>query len=174
MSETVGVISAGNSDKIATVEGFAAMDDIVNGGSGSTGPDRRVLSGFVGGRPWQPGQSGNPAGRPIGSRQKIAEAIIRDIAAEWERSGAGVLERMARDEPAKFAQLAAGLVPKDILLSVTQRVPGGLDPDDWGIALSVFAAIKEALPDASSRSPAQVLQFVLDAIRGAGAKQIEG
>ncbi len=59
--------------------------------------------------------SGNPAGRPLGSRHKIADAIIRDIAAEWERSGAEVLERMARDQPAKFAQLAAGLIPKDIL-----------------------------------------------------------
>jgi hypothetical protein len=73
--------------------------------------------------------SGNPAGRPLGSRHKIADAIIRDIAAEWERSGAEVLERMARDEPAKFAQLAAGLIPKDILLSVTQRMPGNLTFD---------------------------------------------
>lgn len=122
---------------------------------------------------WKPGQSGNVNGRPLGSRQKIAEAIIRDIAAEWERSGASVLERMAKDEPAKFAQLAAGLVPKDILLSVTQRIPGGLDPDDWATTLAVLQAIKTALPDANSRSPADVLQFVLEAIRAASGKLIE-
>jgi hypothetical protein len=117
--------------------------------------------------------SGNPQGRPLGSRHRIAEAIIRDIAAEWERSGAEVLERMARDEPAKFAQLAAGLIPKDILLSVTQRTPGNLDPDDWQIALAVFGAIKDALPDANKRQPGEVMQYVLDALRAHDAKLIE-
>ena len=52
-------------------------------------------------------------GRPLSARTRIAEAIIRDIAAEWERSGAEVLERMARDEPSKFATPAAGLIPRE-------------------------------------------------------------
>ena len=38
----------------------------------------------------------------------------------------------------------------------------------------MFEAIKRALPEASQRHPAQVLQFVLDAIRGANGKLIEG
>lgn len=125
------------------------------------------------GRPWPPGQSGNPNGRPIGARQKIAEAIIRDIAVEWERSGAQVLERMARDEPAKFAQLAAGLIPKEALLTVAQRLPGNLEGEDWELMLSVCAAIKDALPGANERSPGEVLNFVLDAIRQADAKTIK-
>jgi hypothetical protein len=62
---------------------------------------------------WLPGAVPNPAGRPLSARTRIAEAIIRDIAAEWERSGAQVLERMARDEPSKFATLAAGLIPRE-------------------------------------------------------------
>ena len=119
---------------------------------------------------WQPGQSGNPSGRPIGSRQKIAEAILREIAAEWERSGARVLELMARDEPAKFAQLAAGLIPREALLTVAQRLPGNLEGEDWELMLSVCAAIKQALPEANQRQPGEVMQFVLDAIRAADAK----
>jgi hypothetical protein len=126
------------------------------------------------GRPWQPGQSGNPSGRPIGARQKIAEAIIADIAAEWERSGAQVLQRMAIEEPSKFAQLAAGLVPREALLTVAQRLPGNLEGEDWELMLSVCAAIKQALPSANQRQPSEVLNFVLDAIRQADAKLIEG
>ena len=30
---------------------------------------------------------------------------------------------------------------------VTTRLPGNLDPDDWQIAMAVFQAVKDALPD---------------------------
>jgi hypothetical protein len=131
------------------------------------------MNQIVRGRPWQPGQSGNPNGRPIGARQKIAERIIDDIRVEWERSGAQVLQRMAVEEPSKFAQLAAGLIPREALLTVAQRLPGGLDGEDWELMLSVCAAIKQALPEANQRQPAEVLQFTLDAIRQADAKLIQ-
>jgi Family of unknown function (DUF5681) len=83
------------------------------------------------GRPWQPGQSGNPAGRPLGSRHKITEAIIQDISGAWQTHGPQVLDRLAVEDPATFAKLAVGLVPKDVLLSINTKLPGGMDPDDW-------------------------------------------
>jgi hypothetical protein len=101
---------------------------------------------------WQPGQSGNPTGRPIGSRAKIAETIIRDITAEWERSGAAVMQRMAIEEPSKSAQLAAGLIPREALLTVAQRLPNNLDADDWQIVMAVMEAVRTALPDAARRA----------------------
>ncbi len=110
---------------------------------------------------------------PIGARQKIAERIIDDIRVEWERSGAQVLQRMAIEEPSKFAQLAAGLIPREALLTVAQKLPGGLDGEDWELMLSVCAAIKQVLPDANQQLPSAVLEFVLTAIRLADAKLIE-
>ncbi|MFZ2080989.1 MAG: hypothetical protein WAV38_30940 [Xanthobacteraceae bacterium] len=38
---------------------------------------------------------------------------------------------MAATEPAKFAQLAAGLIPREALLTVAQRLPGNLEGEDW-------------------------------------------
>jgi hypothetical protein len=55
---------------------------------------------------WKLGQSGNPAGRPIGARQKIAERLLADLADVWEPHGKSVLERLAMTEPGKFAQAA--------------------------------------------------------------------
>jgi hypothetical protein len=62
--------------------------------------------------PWKPGQSGNPKGRPVGSRTKLEEAFVADYCAAWAKHGAEVLEILAVKEPAKFAQVAASILPK--------------------------------------------------------------
>ena len=51
---------------------------------------------------WQPGQSGNIAGRPLGSRNKFSETFMRDLAATWAERGGDILDRVAADEPGKF------------------------------------------------------------------------
>jgi hypothetical protein len=56
---------------------------------------------------WQPGQSGNPAGRQRGSRNKMSENFLRDLHATWERHGALALERCAIDDPSGFVRTVA-------------------------------------------------------------------
>jgi hypothetical protein len=81
---------------------------------------------------WKPGQSGNPAGRPPSSRQKISERLLQDLAAIWEEHGKTVLERLAKDDPGKLATIAYGLLPKDVFARVEdQRTPGNLEPEAW-------------------------------------------
>ena len=72
---------------------------------------------------WKPGQSGNPAGRPIGARAKITEKLLADLADVWEEHGSSVLQRLAVTDPGKLAQIAYGLLPRDVFISVEPADP---------------------------------------------------
>ena len=123
---------------------------------------------------WKPGQSGNQLGRPAGARAKFVDAFVGDVAAAWEKHGSSILEMMITSEPTKFAELASRLVPRDVALKLEQpQNPAGLDPADWRVVMEILKAIKLAVPDAGSRPPGEVLEFVADAIRAHTAKTIE-
>ena len=63
--------------------------------------------------PFIKGQSGNPAGRKPGSRNKFQEDFWRDLAKLWETEGAAALERVLKNDPSTFLRVAAGLLPKE-------------------------------------------------------------
>jgi Family of unknown function (DUF5681) len=69
---------------------------------------------------WGPGQSGNPAGRPKGSRNKLAESFIADLYDDWQQRGKDVIARCAQEKPDVYLKVVAGLLPKDVNLKVTQ------------------------------------------------------
>ena len=121
---------------------------------------------------WQPGQSGNPAGRPLGARNRFSEAFVGDIAAAWEKHGAGVVERVLRNEPARFLEVCGRLIPKDVQVSLSARIPGNLEPDDWQAMLELLGAVRTALPG-DDRKPGEIAQLVTEALRLHGAKMIE-
>jgi hypothetical protein len=129
-------------------------------------PDRLV------GRPFKPGQSGNPYGRPIGARNKLAENFIADTAAAWQKHGPRVLETMALTEPSRFAELCGKLVPREMQLSLTASLPGNLDAGDWSLLLEIVAAVKAAIPDASTRPPQAVLEYCREALAAHSAKPL--
>ena len=68
---------------------------------------------------WRPGQSGNLAGRPKGSRNKLAEDFIADCYKAWQERGAEAIERVIDSDPGTFLKIIAGLLPKDVNLKVS-------------------------------------------------------
>ena len=78
--------------------------------------------------PYKPGQSGNPAGRPLGSRNKLGEAFIRDLFEHWEANGKKALDSALKDSPAQYMRVVASLLPKNITVK-TEDPLGHLSDD---------------------------------------------
>jgi hypothetical protein len=70
--------------------------------------------------PWKPGQSGNPKGRPQGSRNKLSEEFFRDLCKAWEEYGAAALTAAAYTSPVEFIKVVASLMPRDVEVTATQ------------------------------------------------------
>jgi hypothetical protein len=68
--------------------------------------------------PWQPGQSGNPKGRPKGSRNKINEAFLEDFFEAWQAFGRPALMAAAWTDPVAFVKVAASLLPQKVDVTV--------------------------------------------------------
>lgn len=67
---------------------------------------------------FKPGQSGNPKGRPVGSRQRLGEKFINDLAADYDVHGAAAIVTLRTEQPAAYIKIVADLMPKDLNLNV--------------------------------------------------------
>lgn len=75
----------------------------------NTANEQRVV-----GRPFKPGQSGNPAGRPKGARSKLGEAFVDALLNDWHTNGVQAIIDMREERPGDYVKVVASLLPKEI------------------------------------------------------------
>ena len=109
------------------------------------------------------------------ARGRFSERFVADLTTAWEQYGETALAETAKLYPDRFVAICSHLIPKDVSVSLTARLPANLDASDWELLLEVLSAVKQSVPDAGSREPRAVLEHVLEAIRMANATPtIEG
>jgi Family of unknown function (DUF5681) len=65
---------------------------------------------------WQPGQSGNPAGRPKGARSKLGEAFLGALADDFDEHGETVIQKVRGERPHEYLKIVAAVLPKQMQL----------------------------------------------------------
>ena len=70
----------------------------------------------------------------------------------------------AEKQPAVFFATCARLIGPEVKLTIEQSLPGNLSMEDWQTMKEVIAAVRQAIPDASSKPPGAVLEHVLGAL----------
>lgn len=98
---------------------------------------------------WTPGQSGNPNGRPKGSRNKLSEAFVTALFEDFESAtetagvsaGKEAIAKVRTDEPGTYLKVIAALAPKQV--HIKEDVLDAFDDDELSAAMAAIAAIRQ-------------------------------
>ena len=78
---------------------------------------------------WQPGQSGNPAGRLRGSRNKLSEEVICALLRDFRKHGEKAIAKVRRDHPGIYLKVLALLIPRQDRLEHTNTIKTMMDEE---------------------------------------------
>ena len=104
---------------------------------------------------WQPGESGIPAGRLRGSRNKLGEEVICALLRDFREHGQKAIAKVRRTQPAAYLKILALLVPREHKVEHSN-------------------AIKDMTTEQIERSIELIKEMLAQREAGANAKVIEG
>ncbi len=89
---------------------------------------------------FKPGRSGNPKGRPKGSRNKLGEAFIQELYARWQIHGGSIIDRVIEEKPEVMLKVVASLLPKEVAV---MRPEETMSEEEMDAALDVISGLIE-------------------------------
>ena len=90
----------------------------------------------------KPFQKGNP-GRPKGSRNKLGEAFLKELHADFEKHGANAIVEVRENKPDQYLKVIASILPKEIDLG-ENTVSALKESRDASVAAFLRAAADDA------------------------------
>lgn len=94
--------------------------------SGDTETTEAKHSGLV---PFKPGQSGNPAGRPKGSRNKLGEAFLEALHDDFNEHGVEAIKAARAESPIQYVKVIAALLPSEHRITFADQYDGMTDAE---------------------------------------------
>ena len=64
--------------------------------------------------PWQKGQSGNPAGRTKGARNRLNDDFLLALQADFSTNGPAAIVEVREQRPHEYLKIIASILPKQI------------------------------------------------------------
>jgi Family of unknown function (DUF5681) len=90
---------------------------------------------------WQRGESGNPSGRPRGSRNKLTEAVVCALLRDFSKHGEQAIARVRRDQPGVYLKCLCLLLPRQDKLEHANTIKSMTDAE----LESAIAILKEMM-----------------------------
>jgi hypothetical protein len=69
-------------------------------------------------RPFKPGQSGNPKGRPKGARNRLGTQFLEALEADFNKFGAQAIALVREKKPEVYIRVVADLLPKEANINI--------------------------------------------------------
>jgi hypothetical protein len=120
-------------------------------------------------KPWKPGQSGNPLGRPQGARSKFSEAAVANLLEDWTTHGPGVLAKVRTADPSTYLRVAFSIIPKDVQIALETRGP--MDSDEMRKVRRLVEIIDAC--GASGIDPENVFAWIEEDLRARLARPVD-
>ena len=94
----------------------------------TTDNTERKQSGLV---PFRPGVSGNPKGRPKGSRNKLSEEFLAALLADFQDHGPEVIQAVRVEKPDQYLKVIAAVLPREMQLNAGPMTNEKHAATDW-------------------------------------------
>jgi len=136
---------------------------------------------------WQKGQSGNPAGRLRGSRNKLSEEVICALLRDFRQHGQKAVARVRQTQPAAYLKVLALLVPREHkvehsnviksdqeLEAMVEYLQTLLEPQAGGSVRVIEGSIEPAAATAHAPKPKNRLMLEADTAVGSRERTTKG
>src|SRR5262245_58784208 len=106
---------------------------------------------------WQPGQSGNPAGRLRGSRNKLSEEVICALLRDFREHGQKAIAKVRQTQPAAYLKILALLIPREHKVEHSNRLKELSDEQ-----LEAMVEYLETSLEAQARGSVRVIEGTIE------------